>query len=212
MERIWKKELNDIFHTLGILMEENRDYLIQLDSVIGDGDLGITMSKGFKRLSAECDSVEGEDLGKRLMKLGMILAEVVPSTMGTLMASGLMSAGKAVKGQESLDTKGLAILLEAFAKGIMERGKAKPGEKTVVDSLYPAAEALREAADRGLYMKEAIALAYEAAVNGLRATIDMKSTYGKAAVYQEKSIGKQDPGATVGKLFLEGFYREIMKD
>ncbi|MFP4697724.1 MAG: dihydroxyacetone kinase subunit DhaL [Eubacteriales bacterium] len=210
MKHIDNKELNVIFQVLKDIMNENRDYLIKLDSAIGDGDLGITMSKGFDKAAEISSNLEEKDLGKYLIKIGMGIAEAVPSTMGTLVATGFMNAGKELKGNEVLCTKKVAILFEAFVNGIMNRSKAKPGEKTVIDSLYKASEALKNSIE--LPLKEAIKIALVEAEKGLEATKQMKSTYGKAAIYQEKSIGKLDPGATVGKLIVEGFYKAIVTE
>ncbi|XMB66008.1 dihydroxyacetone kinase subunit DhaL [Mycoplasmatota bacterium zrk1] len=207
--QINREHINQIFITLGDIMVENKNYLTELDAAIGDGDLGLTMSKGFSELASIVTDIHEEDLGKLLFKLGSNLANTVPSTMGTLMASGLMKAGKALKGNNSFNDEEMAAFFDNFVIGVMERGKGKPGDKTVIDSLYPASESLKESVFEGKDLRISINEAYKASVDGLESTINMTSTHGKAAVFQEKSVGKQDPGATVGKLFVEGFYKVI---
>lgn len=191
-------------------MMSNKQLLTDLDAALGDGDLGLTMSKGFAHLATTVSSIQQNDLGKLIYNLGTELANTVPSTMGTLMASGLMSAGKALRGKELLKNQDLATFLDQFTLGVMNRGKAKPGEKTVLDSLYPAAQSLNESIKNGEDIHNAMQKATEASKQGLEETVNMKSTYGKAAVFQEKSIGKQDPGATVGWLLISGINDVIL--
>jgi phosphoenolpyruvate---glycerone phosphotransferase subunit DhaL len=130
---------------LKAVMEARREELIALDGQVGDSDLGLTMSKGF---AAAADAVVGsqDPVGKLFAKAGMAIAKAAPSTMGTLMATGFMRGGKALEGAAQLGTAEALQFWEAFANGIAERGKAKPGDKTVLDALLPAVEALRAAA------------------------------------------------------------------
>ncbi|MGI6114753.1 MULTISPECIES: dihydroxyacetone kinase subunit L [unclassified Clostridium] len=185
------------------IMDEKKDYLIELDANLGDGDLGLTMSKGFGKAREFVEAGSDEPLAKFIMKTGMVFAQHVPSTMGTLVASALMKAGKGANGQDELDVAGVAEFAAALAQGIMERGKAKVGECTIVDSLYPAGEAFRQAAAQGLDLPSAAQKAYEAAQAGVEATKDMEPCYGKAAVFAEKSKGVVDQGAVVGMLIIE---------
>ena len=110
-----------------------------------------------------------------------------------------------------MDTEELAVFFEAFVKGIMDRGKSVPGNKTIVDVLYPATIALRQAADLKKPLAVEISDAQTAAMNGLEASTQMKAQYGRAAYYQDDSIGKQDGGATVGTFIFQGFYQYIFK-
>ena len=142
------------------VMEENRDRLIELDSVVGDSDLGLTMSDGFR---AAANAVKGgaeTDVGKVAYQAGRAMASAVPSTMGTLMASGLMNAGKVLKGMEQLTPAQEAQLFEAYLEGVKNRGKAEVGDKTFLDGLAPAVQALGQAAQAGpIGAKEAQAAA-----------------------------------------------------
>ena len=194
--------VTEILTALGRKMSENKELLIDLDSRMGDGDLGLTMSRGFTA-AAEMTPAEGEtDIGRFLAKVGMEMSRVAPSTMGTLMATGFMRGGKALKGQDTLSVETLRLFFKAFVEGMMERGKSKRGEKTIIDVLGPAADALeQEHADVPSAMQAALAAARE----GLEATKQMVACHGRAAYYQEKSLGHQDSGATAGLLLMEGF-------
>lgn len=198
-----KDDVLKILHALSVLMEENKQHLIDLDSAMGDGDLGLTMARAFSAADAESANSDETDLGKILMKAGMAMARAAPSTMGTLIATGFMRGGKAVAGAAEITTPDLAAFFQAFVSGIMERGKAKPGEKTIIDCMMPAAEALTAAGS--MEIGPALDRALAAAEAGLEATKDMVARHGRVAYYGEQSRGKQDPGATVGVLILKGF-------
>lgn len=191
-----------VLHRLREIMEENKDYLIELDGAMGDGDLGLTMSKCFVTADDQLSSSDEKDLGKFFMKAGMTMANAAPSTMGTLVGTGFMRGGKAVGGKESLGGADLAAFFTAFVEGLMERGKAKPGEKTIIDSLNPAAEAMAGAGDDAV---EVLTAGLAAAEEGLESTKEMVAQHGRAAYYQEQSKGRQDPGATVGVMIVRGF-------
>jgi dihydroxyacetone kinase-like protein len=153
--------------------------------------------------------LEEEDIGKTFMKVGMTLAETVPSTLGTLMATGFMRAGKTIKGKTEVDLSDFVLIMSAFVEGIMERGKAKPSEKTIIDSLYPAFEALKLASESNKSLKEGFSQAYEAANKGVEATQKMISKHGRGVWYGVKSIGKKDPGAVAGMLLVKAFYEYL---
>ena len=188
------------------LMEENKDYLYELDAASGDGDLGLTMTKGFAA-GAEAANGSGEaDLGKLFFLIGSTIAKVVPSTMGTLMGSGFLKAAKALKGKTELAPADFAAFVEAYYAGLQERGKANPGERTILDALKPAADAVRGAVDSGEEDVGVLACkAAEAAEAGKEATKEMEATHGKAVVHRAKLAGVPDQGAVVGALFYQAW-------
>ncbi|WP_413305933.1 dihydroxyacetone kinase subunit DhaL [Bacillus sp. 1P10SD] len=198
-------DIMGILSSIKDLMEENKDYLCELDAALGDGDIGLTVSKGFKAIAEEVAPLEISDMGLLFKKSGFVLAEAVPSTIGTILASAFMQAGNGLKGKNALETADLATLFEGMIEGIRKRGKASFGDKTILDSLYPALEALKEASKNGLSLQESIRLAYVEAQNGAERTKEMQSRHGRAVRYFENSIGHQDPGATVGALIIKGF-------
>ena len=209
MTSLGKTEIKAIFGELKIIMVNNRDNLIELDSVMGDGDLGLTMEKSFTAAYETAQAGTDTDLGKFLIRIGMAMAKAAPSTMGTLMATGFMKGGKAVSGKESFTINDIAKFFRAFSNGIMAAGKTKPGNKTIIDVLDPAATALEKAANDNMLIEQGLNNAYKAALKGVKDSKPMKAQHGRAAYYQEKSIGVQDPGATAGALLLKGFYNAV---
>jgi dihydroxyacetone kinase-like protein len=205
MESLSRNDIQAIFSDLKKMSQEQKQYLIELDGVMGDGDLGLTMAAIFKAADEFASGYQEEELGSLFMKAGMMMAKAAPSTMGTLMATGFMRGGKVVKGDDFLDTAKMADFWRAFTDGIAERGKSKPGDKTILDALDPAAKSLREAADSGSSLKEALTAAKEAALAGVEATKNMVAQHGRAAYYQERSKETQDPGATVGAMVIGVF-------
>ncbi|WP_315121086.1 dihydroxyacetone kinase subunit DhaL [uncultured Clostridium sp.] len=206
MESINIIQVKEILNKISEVMDESKDYLIELDSAMGDGDLGLTMSEGFRAIVEEMDKVEGKDIGAFIGKMGMVMGNTVPSTMGTLMATAMMKGGKAIKGLEKISLKDMVDFGYAAIDGIKMRGKAEVGDKTILDSIYPAVESLKKSYEKQLCFKEAFENAYDAAEIGVIMTKDMKSKFGRAAYYGEESIGKQDPGATAAMLLFKGIY------
>lgn len=209
METLRIKDIQSIILQIKNIIESNQRKLMELDSVMGDGDLGFTMTKAFAAAHEEAEKSEEKIPGKLFTRLGMVIAKTSPSTMGTLVATGFMKGGKSIDSYEEIGPEELAIFFEAFVKSIMERGKSVPGNKTIIDTLFPAAEALRLSVNDSL--AGGISAAREASLKGLEASTKMKAQHGRAAYYQDDSIGKQDGGATVGTYIIEGFYKHIVQ-
>lgn len=192
------------------IMGEQKEYLIDLDLVVGDGDLGLTMSDGFAAAyEAAAVSCE-EDIGRLLYGAGKAMGAAVPSTMGTLMASGLIEAGKAMKGRAEITPLEFADLMNAFENGVKNRGKAKLGEKTFLDGMDPAVKKLYESLDAGMdlagdtALAAATALAAHAAKIGFEETASMVARHGRAATRGEASRTLLDPGAAVAMFLMDG--------
>ncbi|WP_069998973.1 dihydroxyacetone kinase subunit DhaL [Cellulosilyticum sp. I15G10I2] len=196
------KEMQDI-------MCEHRDYLIKLDSVVGDGDLGLTMSDGFTAAYKKVVESGETDAGRLLYNAGKAMSTAVPSTMGTLMASGLMQAGKVLKGKSELEPADIVTIFEAYLEGVANRGKAKIGDKTFIDGLEPAVRALRLALEYGETLEMAATKAREAAEEGFEHTTTMIAVHGRAATRGEASRALQDPGAAVAVLMMRAFETSI---
>lgn len=204
MEKIEKRFLKEILGEIVNVLNEEKDYLTQLDAAMGDGDLGITMTNGFQAIYDELDKIEAEDMGKIFMKLGMKMNSTVPSTMGTLMSICLTKSSMAVKGINEIRLKDAVNMGRAAVKGVIERGKTKVGNKTMLDALHPAVEALANSLDEDKTLSEAFEKAYEAAQNGVENTKNLKPVHGRAAYYQEKSLGTPDPGAVAMMFIFKG--------
>ena len=206
MTEIKITDLQAFFAAIGAVMAEHADELCEMDARMGDGDLGLTMKKGFGAMPEILDAIDEADLGKKLMKAGMKMASVVPSTMGTLMASGIMQGGKALAGAEAIDAKNFCVYIENYAAGIAKRGKAQRGERTVLDSIGAAADKLKAAleADASLTLRQAAEIALSGAEEGVEATRTMEPKYGKAAVHKAAAVGEKDQGAYAGMLMILG--------
>lgn len=212
MDAIKASDLIRLFETWKTLFAEQRDFLISLDGKVGDSDLGITMSKSFAA-AAEAIAAEGEAAGisKLLRTAGATMARTAPSTMGTLTATGFLRASKATEGAEALATAEIAGFWRAFRDGVAERGKAKLGDKTLLDVLDPIAVTLEAQAESGASLAEALAATSAVAEQALEATKSMLAQHGKAAAFQEKTIGLQDAGATVGHFLIRRMAEFVAK-
>ena len=185
-------------------VQKEKEYLIELDGSMGDGDLGLTMYNGFSALYEEIDNIDTDDLGKIIMKLGMKMNSVVPSTMGTLVSVCMIRGAKTLKGKTSMDLDDLITFGDAAVNGVMEIGKTKVGNKTMLDALYPAVEGLKEAKAENLSIYQAIERAYQRAEEGVERTKELKSVHGRAAYYGDNSVGRPDPGATAVTFIIRG--------
>ena len=186
-------------------LDAGHDYLTELDQALGDGDLGITAGKiavALKEYVATAPA-PGDDLGKYLASAGMAINRAASSTMGTLLATALMRAGKEIKGCAELDAQNLATMLQAADTGIQERGKAKPGDKTIVDALHPAAVAFSEALVAGSDLRAAGAKMVAAAEAGRDAATPLRSRIGRASWQGERTEGQVDPGCAAAVIMLK---------
>ncbi|HIS80676.1 MAG TPA: dihydroxyacetone kinase subunit L [Candidatus Scatomonas merdavium] len=216
MDKISFEQIPDLFDSVGLLFTEKKDELCEMDAKLGDGDLGLTMSKGYSSLPGlmrEEAAGAGGDIGKMLMKAGMKMSSLVPSTMGFLMSTGVMEGGKALKGRTELDGAGLADYLTGFAAGIQKRGKCEAGQRTIYDAVLPAAQAAaRTVAEKpAASLNEVISAALEAARTGVEATKDMVPVFGKAAVHAAACAGVPDQGATAGYYKILGLANYICR-
>jgi phosphoenolpyruvate---glycerone phosphotransferase subunit DhaL len=182
---------------------EITDTLNELDGAMGDGDTGVSVGKGANGILEHIKAnPPGDDLGKWLAGVGMAYNRVAPSTMGALVATALMRAGKEAMGLSSVDAGTLAKMIVAANVGIQERGKAKPGDKTLVDALHPAAEAFANAIETGSSHSEACNAMLEAARAGRDAATPLRSMIGRAN-WVGGTEGKLDPGCVLLVTVLE---------
>ncbi|MCI8552802.1 MAG: DAK2 domain-containing protein [Lawsonibacter sp.] len=210
MNTITCEQLPALFQGVAAVFAEKKEELCEMDAQMGDGDLGLTMDKGYGALpSLLQENMEVGDVGKTLMKAGMKMSSVVPSTMGTLMSSGIMEGGKALKGKAELGAAELAAYLTAFAAGIQKRGKCQLGDRTILDAVDPAARAAERAAAEGGDLAAVLNAACEGAAQGVEATKSMTPKFGKAAVFAAKATGVPDQGAVAGACMLDGLKRGL---
>ena len=181
-----------------------RDVLNQLDAALGDGDTGLTVAKGAAGVQAYLATQPASvDQGALLTDVGLAFNRAAPSTMGALLATALVRAGKEARGKAILDNATLAAMLQAADRGVQERGKTQPGDKTIVDALHPAAEAFADAITRGEPRHLAALAALAAARGGREAATALRSRVGRAGWIGERTVGHPDPGATLFVAMLE---------
>jgi len=192
----WLGRIADVLH-------ENAQYLTQLDSPIGDADHGTNMDRGFVAVRNKFPTMASMDIATQLKTVGSTLVSTVGGSSGPLYGTAFLRAGAAVAGKDDLNAADLVALLEAFAGGVVMRGKAQPGEKTMVDALTPAITAAKEALAQNASLAQMTAQVATAADEGAKATIPMLATKGRASYLGERSVGHQDPGATSSALMLK---------
>jgi dihydroxyacetone kinase-like protein len=183
------------------VVAQNRTYLTRLDGDIGDGDHGTNMDRGMKKALERLEATDSDDIGASLKAVGMALVSSVGGAAGPLYGTLFMQMGQAAAGKSELDLAGFTEALDAGVQGVIKRGKAEPGDKTMLDALGPALDALR-AAD-GDDVGDALQRAAEAAREGMEATVPMVARKGRASYLGERSAGHQDPGATSSHLLLK---------
>jgi dihydroxyacetone kinase-like protein len=188
---------------LAAIYKENRQYLTDLDSPIGDADHGVNLDRGFTAVMGKLDGVADKDIGSILKTVGMTLVSTVGGAGGPLYGTLFMRAGTVCKDKMDLEPADVVALFEEALNGVVQRGKASPGEKTMVDALTPAAAALRKSVENGSGLKEALNQAAAAAKQGMIDTIPMKALKGRASYLGERSIGHQDPGATSSYMLVQ---------
>ncbi len=191
----WLERTADVLH-------ENRTYLTDLDSAIGDADHGINMDRGFSAVRDRFPTMATMDISTRLRTVGSTLVSTVGGAGGPLYGTAYLRAAGVAAGKQELSSADVVAILEAFLGGIVARGKAQPGEKTMVDALTPALASARQALDEGATLAQITRRAATAAEEGMKATIPMLATKGRASYLGERSIGHQDPGATSSWLIL----------
>jgi dihydroxyacetone kinase-like protein len=183
---------------------ENKTYLTELDSAIGDADHGINMERGFKKVLTQLPGVADSDIGNILKTTGMALISSVGGAGGPLYGTLFMRAGMSLSGKQELTAEDMVVMLQAAVEGVVQRGKANLGDKTMVDALTPAVEAFRVTVEtNGGDIVEGMQHAVAAAEQGMKDTIPMLAKKGRASYLGERSIGHQDPGATSSYLILK---------
>jgi phosphoenolpyruvate---glycerone phosphotransferase subunit DhaL len=199
---ITSTEVRDWIRAYAAEIAEHRAELVRLDTAIGDGDHGTNMDRGMRKAVEKLDGTAGEDIGALLKAVGMALVSSVGGAAGPLYGTLFLQMGMASAGREELDLDGWIAALEAGVKGVQTRGKAEPGDKTMVDALVPALEALRAAGGEGSGLADALRRSADAAEEGMRATIPLEARRGRASYLGPRSVGHQDPGATSTQLLL----------
>lgn len=190
------KKVIEILSAIGAKIQEQKEFLTELDNVIGDGDHGINMARGFGEVEKKLPTLEGKDIGTILKTTGMTLVSTVGGASGPLYGTAFMKAGMAAAGKEEIGMEDFFAMLDVAVEGIKMRGKATTGEKTMLDAIVPSIEAMKAEYEASQDAKKALAAGVKASEDGVEYTKTIAATKGRACYVGERSIGHQDPGAT----------------
>jgi phosphoenolpyruvate---glycerone phosphotransferase subunit DhaL len=195
-------QVSDWIRVFAAVVAENKEYLTELDSAIGDADHGINMNRGMQAVVGKMDTAESADVGVLLKAVGMTLVSTVGGASGPLYGTLFLQMGTSAAGKSDLSGEDWADALAAGVAGVQRRGKAELGDKTMIDALVPAVEAVRSALADGSDLGQALRRSAEAAREGMTATIPLVARKGRASYLGERSANHQDPGATSSWLLL----------
>lgn len=174
---------------------ENGDYITGLDAITGDGDHWVNINKGFSAMAQSADEWAALPIEEMFKKIGMLMMSKVGGSSGILYGGAYMAAAKVAAGKPALSSQDLCAVLNAMVEDMMARGKAQPGYKTMIDTLYPAAQAYKEALAAGKPDAETLAAVKAAAQQGAEDTKAMEAVKGRASYQKDKGVGHLDPGA-----------------
>ncbi len=200
---VMKEQILQWLQAFAAEIEQNKEYLTELDAAIGDADHGINMDRGFKKVMSQLPSVADKDIGSILKTVSMTLISSVGGASGPLYGTLFLRASTAVAGKQELTDEDILSLLQAGLDGVLQRGKAQLGDKTMVDALSPAVATFQQAISKGKNTLEAMQQTVVAAEQGMKDTTPMLAKKGRASYLGERSIGHQDPGATSSYLMLK---------
>ncbi|MBS7520900.1 dihydroxyacetone kinase ADP-binding subunit DhaL [Serratia ureilytica] len=198
-----KPQVVDWLMRCGEVFSRERDFLTQLDTEIGDADHGLNMNRGFNKVVEKLPSVADKDIGFILKNTGMTLLSSVGGASGPLFGTFFIRAAQAANAKQSLDLAELHQMMQEGVEGVVMRGKAEPGDKTMCDAWWPVVESLGQSAQQNLNVAEALQRAADSAERAVESTITMQARKGRASYLGERSIGHQDPGATSVMLMMK---------
>jgi len=181
---------------------EHRQQLTDLDSAVGDGDFGISLDRGFTAVQAELSATPPADPRSVFQNVATVLIKTMGGSSGPLLGTFFLRAGSACAGKSELAPADVVAMFQAGVEGLQQRGKAELGDKTMLDALIPAVDAMRGALEAGSGLTEILDRGAAAAEAGMRATITMQARKGRGSYLGERSVGHQDAGATGAHLLL----------
>lgn len=200
---VTKQNIISWLQACAAVLEENRAYLTELDSAIGDADHGTNIARGFIIVAKQVTEHHEKNIGDLLKTASMAIMSKVGGASGMLYGNFFMKAAVVAKDKKVLTADELAILLEEGLAGIIARGRADPGDKTMVDAWTPAIDAFKAKLASGKGLNDALQDSARAAKEGMKSTIPLQARKGRASYLGERSIGHQDPGATSTYLIIQ---------
>lgn len=190
-------------------VNDHFDELNKMDSVVGDGDYGVSIKRGLDAVIELLADLEDKDIGTVFKKSGMKMMSVMGGTSGPLTGTLFINMGKQSSDKMELSVEELAVALKAGVDSVMRLGKAEVGDCTMIDAYHPAATALTDAADQGDTLTAAIDKAVAAAESGYKHTAELQARKGRSSYIGERSIGAVDPGAYSAYLMLNAL-KEVL--
>lgn len=209
MKEITVSKLQEAMLSVADEIIKNEPYLTEVDTIIGDGDHGTGMKRGFTALRAMLTQSRFQTADELFKAVGMELVKTMGGASGVIFGTMFIGGLDRIAGLESVGADPLAGFFEDGYAAIQRRGKARAGQKTMLDALIPAAGAMRKAADSGVDADEALRAGYEAACAGVEATKEMQSRVGRSKNFQEASRGLPDPGAISTSLIFKALYMTV---
>ncbi|HEY9670311.1 MAG TPA: dihydroxyacetone kinase subunit DhaL [Waterburya sp.] len=200
---VTKEQIIRWLQAVAVVLEQNKNYLTELDSAIGDADHGINMNRGFQKVISQLPSVADKDIGIILKNVSMTLISSVGGASGPLYGTMFLRASTVVSGKSVLTDQDMVALLQAMVDGLVQRGKAQLGDKTMLDALYPTVEAFKQAIANGGSTQDSLQQAVAAAEQGMKNTTPLVARKGRASYLGDRSANHQDPGATSTYLILK---------
>ena len=199
MRQYWTEDLKKLFLNICRICEENQEILTELDSRLGDGDMGISMGNGARAIRKVLEEFPEQetDLTKLFLNASMAFNRAAPSTLGTLISFGMMAVGKALNHKKTVEEEEIPELVGLFADTISMRGKAGRGDKTILDALLPYAEVLKSTYEKGGGLKEAHKEASRAAEAGMESTKGIRAKTGRASWLDTRNMEYPDAGAVL---------------
>lgn len=197
------QKVKEVLSAVRARMEKEKDFLTDLDNRIADGDHGINMARGFAAMEEKLAANTTDDLGAIFKSAGMTLVSAVGGSAGPLYGTAFLRTGAVMNGKTEMDIRDFLASLAAAVEGVKARGKAVRGEKTMLDAMIPALDAMTAAQNEGKSAAQILSLGVAAARDGVEYTKTIAATKGRASYIGERSIGHQDPGATSFTYILE---------
>lgn len=192
-----------VVRTIAQTAVDNEKEFGELDSVVGDGDFGFSLARGFEIVLADWDSYDRSDIGTFLQRIAVAITSRIGGTSGPIWGTAFLRAAGVAKGKQDITGEDAAAMLRAAIEGIKARGNADVGDKTLLDALVPMTDAIEAKLSEGASGEEVLAAAAEAARHAADATVTMQAMRGRAAYTGERSIGSPDPGAVAVAVILE---------
>jgi len=185
----------ELIQSISNVVLQNKDYLGELDSKSGDGDLGMSMEAAFEAINKTCHAYKGDDLGEMLLKSSLSCNKAAPSTMGTLISSGILSIAKELNGKSEIRESEIIDLPRIFTEGIKARGKADLGDKTILDALIPMYQTIEKVYSESNDLDQSISAGAEAAETAAEETKGMQAKIGRARWLGSRAAENPDAGA-----------------